>query len=275
MKKHLVIIVLLLFSFLFFHPSLARAKEYASSYDVTYNVLENGLTRVEYVVDLTNTTSKLYNTSYKLLLGFDNVQNVEASDRLGKITPLVSQENGIYTIFLKFNDKVVGIGKTLRFKISFDTTDIVQNSGKIWEVNIPGIAKDNNYEKYNVHVKVLGFLGLPTYIKPQIDGSLDFSKEQLEESGISIAFGDNQIYTFNLKYHLKNPNLFPVTTQIALPPTTNYQEVIIDEITPRPLNAIRDFDGNWLAKYSLKSSEIKDIVVKGKAKFHCIRDMKS
>lgn len=265
MKKYLPFISLLLFFFIF--PSCVWAKDYTSSYDVTYNVLENGATHVEYVVDLTNTASKVYNTSYKLSLGLDNIQNVQASDKLGSINPIVVKKDDGYTISLRFNDKVVGIGKTLRFKVSFNTKDIIQNNGNILEINIPGIAKENNYSKFDVHVNVPLFLGSPTYVKPKsISQKLDFNKEQLEKSGISIAFGDYQIYTFNLKYHLKNPNLFPVKTQVALPPSTNYQEVFIEKIGPKPLSVIRDADGNWLAQYSLKSSEKIDVSVKGKAK---------
>ena len=65
---------------------------------------------------------------------------------------------------------------------------------------------------------------------------------------------------------MKNPNLFPVKTEIALPPTTNYQEVQVQEIDPKPQNVIEDSDGNWLAQYVLAPSKKIDIRVKGKAK---------
>ena len=40
-------------------------------------------------------------------------------------------------IEITFNNKVVGLDKKLAFTISFDTLDITQKSGKIWDINIP------------------------------------------------------------------------------------------------------------------------------------------
>ncbi|KKQ38292.1 MAG: Transglutaminase domain protein, partial [Candidatus Levybacteria bacterium GW2011_GWC2_37_7] len=99
-----------------------------------------------------------------------------------------------------------------------------------------------------------------------INNNLIFTKEELGESGISISFGKEQIYNFNLLYHLKNSNLFPVKTEIALPPSTNYQDVQIFSIEPNPQNVTRDIDGNWLAQYILAPGKKIDITVNGKAK---------
>jgi transglutaminase-like putative cysteine protease len=113
-------------------------------------------------------------------------------------------------------------------------------------------------------------LGKPTYIKPNnvklINNNLSFTKQDLGNSGISLSFGDEQIFDFNLAYHLENPNLFSVNTEIALPPSTNYQDVEIDSIIPEPSNVTRDADGNWLAQYTLTSGKKINIEVKGKAK---------
>src|SRR3989338_9012388 len=144
------------------------------------------------------------------------------------------------------------------------------NGGKI----TPQISKNddgNNIEiVFNVNVIVPKFLGNPVYIKPDTgkphDNNLIFTKEELGESGISMSFGKEQIYNFNLLYHLKNSNLFPVKTEIALPPSTNYQDVQIFSIEPSPQNVTRDIDGNWLAQYILAPGKKIDITVNGKAK---------
>lgn len=258
--------VFIFFFFIFAYPSYA-SKSYESSYDVLYKILEDGTAHSSFTVDLTNKTSKTYTTSYKLTLGFADIYNIKASDPDGIIIPVVTKENNAYTISLVFNKKVAGIGKKLRFNVSFDTKDIVQKNGNILEVNIPGISNQNDFSSFNVTVEVPKSFGEPTYIKPdQPTQSLKFNKKQLGKSGISIAFGDYQVYKFDLLYHLKNTNLFPINTEIALPPSTNYQKVAIEDITPKPIDVTLDFDGNWLAKYSLKPGEKKDIKVKGKAK---------
>ncbi len=48
-----------------------------------------------------------------------------------------------------------------------------------------------------------------------------------------------------------------------MPPSTNYQEIFITEINPRPINVIRDKDGNWLAEYKLFPAQKLDIIVNG------------
>ena len=270
MKKALIIFSFFIYFFYFSLSSVFAQTNFKTDYNVAYNVLENALTHVTFDVTLTNQTSQYYASSYAIQVGFENIENVLASDSQGKIVPKVTKNNDGNNIELTFNDRVVGLDKKLTFKISFDTKDIAQKSGKIWDINIPGLAKQIEYNSFNVKVIVPKFLGNPSYIKPDIgkfDGAnLNFTKEELGESGISISFGNEEIYEFDLLYHLKNPNLFPVKTEIALPPTTNYQEVQVQEIDPKPQNVIEDSDGNWLAQYVLAPSKKIDIRVKGQAK---------
>lgn len=232
--------------------------------------MDNALTHVTFDITLTNTTSQYYASSYSIQVGFKDIQNVLASDSGGKMTPNISKDSDGNSIGVSFNDKVVGLSKKLNFEISFDTTDIAQKSGNIWDINIPGLAQQNIYNSFNVKVVVPKSLENPSFIKPDtgklLDGNLNFTKEELGESGISISFGKEQIYNFDLSYHLKNSNLFPIETEIALPPSTNYQTVQIDNIVPRPENVTEDADGNWLAQYVLSAGKEIDIAATGKAK---------
>lgn len=246
------------------------ASNFITDYQVTYNVLENALTHVTFNVALTNRSSQYYASSYSIQVGFKNIENVLASDSDGRIIPVVAKSDDGNNIEITFNKKIVGLDKKLSFTISFDTPDIAQKEGVIWDINIPGLAKQIEYEIFNVKVIVPKFLGNPSYIKPDIGKfngtNLNFTKDDLGESGISISFGEAEIYSFDLAYHLKNSNLFPVKTEIALPPSTNYQDVEITDINPNPQNVIQDIDGNWLAQYILAPSKKMDIKVKGKAK---------
>jgi len=265
MKK--ILVSLLIFFVLLILPSKAFASDnFSTSYNVNYQVLDSGTTHVTFNISLTNKTSQFYASSYKIQVGFTHLNNVRASDPNGQIVPTVFQVPSGNSIEVNFNDKVVGKDNTLTFNLSFDTDDIVQRQGSIWEVNIPGISNQNDFSDFKAHVSVPSYLGSPTYIKPeQPTKNLDFTRDQLGTSGISIAFGDRQTYGFSLAYHLENTNLFPIKTEIALPPTTNYQDMEIDSIDPKPLNVTVDQDGNWLAQYTLLPSTKKEIVVKGKA----------
>jgi len=262
------LLCLLLF-IVFPQSTYAETGNYATSYHVTYTVDDDGLAHAVMNIGLTNLTSKYYASSYKLKIGFTDITNVKASDRTGPITPvLVKFEDG-YQIELPFNDKVVGIGNTINFTLAFDLKSIARKNGTVPEISIPATAGQENFADFLITVKTPTSFGRAVITRPTSDnGSLTFSKKQLGKAGVQINFGDKQHYAYNLRYHLKNNNVFPIRTEIALPPTTNYQESIVESISPKPLNVIMDPDGNWLAQYSLAPSQKIEVTVKGKATVH-------
>src|SRR3989344_4676115 len=270
MRKYLFFFVLLYF-FGFIRPSfIFSASNFTTDYNTEYNVLENGNANVIFNVTLTNKTSKFYASSYSIKVGFKNITDVVARDASGIIKSRIVKTDDGNSIELVFNKKVVGLNQKRLFSVSFSTQEIAQKSGMVWDINIPGLARQNEFRNFNVKVTVPKTLGAPSYIKPNIhalDGNVfSFTKEELGESGISISFGKEEIYEFDLSYHLRNNNLFPVKTEIALPPSTNYQDVTIEKIAPEPLNVVKDQDGNWLAKYTLSPSKELEIKVTGKAR---------
>jgi len=260
-------IVFIFFSLFLTFPNFAFASpNFTTDYHVTYTVDQKGITHAELKGTLTNTTTQYYASSYKMQLGFDNITNVNAYDPDGPIAPTVTKNDDGYSIGLAFNKKAVGMGSRLPFTITFETPTIAQRYGKIWEINIPGIANPNDFTSFSVDVKTPSSFGKPIYIKPsQASNSLSFTKEQLGKSGISIAVGEKQHYAFSLTYHLQNDNVYPIRTEIALPPSTNYQEVFLTDISPRPSNVITDADGNWLAQYSLLPTQKLNITATGVA----------
>ncbi|HET9947053.1 MAG TPA: hypothetical protein VFQ63_03250, partial [Patescibacteria group bacterium] len=227
MRKLLIGLVFLFSFFTIVAPSFADSN-FSTTFDGTYSVKDNGLTHVVFQTTLVNTSDKYYATSYTLKLGFTDIQNVYASDPDGILTPALKTTPDGQEITFTFRHKAIGLGSKLPFTFSFDTTNVAVKNGSIWEVNIPGLADMNDFSDFSVHVVVPGDFGQPVYTKPDVGTGLTFTKTQLGKSGISIAFGNKQIYHMNLSYHLKNNQVFPVTTEIALPPTTNYQNVYID-----------------------------------------------
>lgn len=263
MKK---IFFLLLWSvcFLFFARTCFAESNFNTTFDVTYSVSEDGNTHALFQGSLQNATDAYYASSYSLQTGFNTMTNIIASDNNGSIQPAIKKTTTGNAITLPFNYKAIGLGSTVHFSFSFDTPDVAKHVGNIWEINIPGIANTTDFSSFTVHLRVPQSFGTPSYIKPvQIGSSLDFTKDILGNGGISLAFGQQQTYGFNLTYHIRNDQLFPVTTEIALPPTTNYQQVAIDSITPKPNNVTLDKDGNWLAQYSLLPSQKMSVVAKG------------
>jgi hypothetical protein len=268
-----ILLGLLFFSFF---PKIAFAdSNFSTDYNVTYTINQNATTHVDINADLTNLTPDYYASSYSVDLGFKDVENVSAHDSGGTITPKITQTDKGTTIGLNFNTRTTGYKVQKNFDIAFDTNEVAQNFNQIWDINIPGVANQADFSTFNVHVLYPASLGNPAYIKPTLSSTnvqngnqLDFTKQDLGSSGISISFGNYQIYNFNLAYHLANKNYFPISTEIALPPITNYQDVEIDSLNPKPTNVKLDADGNWLAQYTLAPYKKMDVVAVGKVKVY-------
>ncbi len=255
-------IFLLLFLLL---PSKTLANSrFSVSVDTTYSVSDTGLTHVLVNGTVTNTTDVYYAANYIIQFGFSDIEHIHASDRNGMIQPQVKKTSGGNAITIPFHAIAYGKDKQTSFTFSFDTTDVAKRVGTIWEINIPGIGDQTEFSDFNVHVQVPQSFGSPAYSKPIITGnSLDYDKNSLGSSGVSLAFGTTQVYNYSLQYEIKNSYLFPITTEIALPPSTNYQEVTLDDINPKPDSIALDADGNWLATYYLYPSQKITAIAKG------------
>ncbi len=264
MIKRLFLLLIFLVGFAFFTSQAHAESNFAASYKVNYTVNINGTTHAVFTISLKNKTDKYFASSYTLKVGFPTISNVKASDPNGGISPNIKRMEDGQEISLTFNKDALGKNASIPFTISFDTPDIATQNGSIWEVNIPGLANQNDFEDFEVSVGVPSSFGQPLFVKPDTGSkSLTFSKNQLGKSGISIAFGTKQTYAFSLNYHIRNNHLFPLKTEIALPPNTSYQHVSISDISPKPLSVREDQDGNWLAAYSLTPSQIMTVTVKG------------
>src|SRR3989344_6511418 len=168
MKKIIFLLGIFFLFILLFASKIYAASNFSTDYDIKYKVFENENTHVEINITLTNQTSTFYASSYKIQVGFSDIQNVKAFDPDGNILNKVTKGNEEQTIEVNFNRKVTGEGGKLNFNISFDTKQVAQKSGNIWEVNIPGFAAQSDYATLSVQVTVPQNFGKASYIKPQV-----------------------------------------------------------------------------------------------------------
>lgn len=267
------------FSLFFLLPSGVWAEEdkyFSSDYELLFEVDESGVTRVLETVKLINLTTEYYASSSELTINSTDLGDIEAFDSRGPIRTEVQELNGQTKIKVYFKEKIVGKGEVLVWKLSYQTDEIASFGGGIWEINIPGMVGFDPMNGYRVLLKVPRSFGEPIYIKPEI------LKPEVKElgdrfvffwdnsgafgSGVSLAFGAVRRLNFDLFYHLKNEKLYTVKTEMALPPSTSYQEVFLASIDPGPINVREDEDGNWLALYEIAPNEELKIRVQGKAR---------
>ncbi len=247
--------------FLFQTPqsSYAQEADFVVDADLDYEVFATGDVHVTQNITLTNKKEFVYAPTYSISLRLKNIKNIRSSNSKGEIPYKLeegSQDEKIITV--EFPERVVGVGAANNFTISFVTSDYLKKAGEVYTVALPATSNVSDFNKYSVQVKVPPEFKSPSISKPDIgqtsqNNLYEFQKSDVLESGVHMVFGDKQYYRFKLSYHLENKNLFPIKTEIALPSDTAYQNVIFENISPKPDLVYKDEDGNTLASYSLPS----------------------
>lgn len=264
MRKILLIFFVLL-SF-FFSPKTIHAQDnFDISTEANYTVNEFGVTTIVQSITIVNKKEFIYTPSYKIVTGLKDISSLSVFNSNGAIPYDVKKVGDENEINISFLEKSVGLLKSTTFTVSFETHEIAKKRGSIWEIDIPGLSNPNDYSSYNVSLTVPPSFGKVSVIKPpnKFNGNvLSFDKKAIGESGIFVLFGDSQIYKMSLTYHISNPNLFPIKTEIALPPDTAYQDIYLNSLDPKPLNVYNDQDGNWLAVYGMPPKSQKTVVAK-------------
>ena len=275
MRKFFIFLFFLSLSIINYQLSISSAyaaEEFLTRFTSTYDISAEGVARVTHYVELTNRLSEVSASEYALTIGSTRIKDVTAHSPAGVQTSITTGENSTI-INLKFDTPIVGKNQTHRFEISYTNLDIATKSGRVLEVNIPKMGNSNEIEDYAVVVKVPASFDAPSLMAPvtksitQSSGQqiLRYGKNQLSGKGISILFGDHQVYDFTLRYTLENPSLSQVTTTIAIPPDTSYQKMYYHSLEPQPTNVVVDEDGNWLAKYSLAPKQTQEVRATGLA----------
>jgi transglutaminase-like putative cysteine protease len=270
-KAIAVFFVSLFFLLLGTKESLAL-NEFSIDSTVRYNVQDSGRTIVSHDLILENNFSTLYATTYTLSLQNIDAQNVRAAYENGtQIQSEAIKAEDKINIKVTFPDAVVGQGEQRHFLIYYENSGFAQRTGEVWEISIPKLSDAESFRSYNVELFIPASFGLEAYISPNAKNTSQddngriykFSEEQLTQTGITAGFGQFQVFSFNLSYHLENPLSRSSETGIAIPPDTAFQKVYFDSITPTPNDVVIDEDGNWIAMYNLKPRERIDVMVRG------------
>jgi hypothetical protein len=266
-KKLLLVLFLLILS-----VKTSHAKEnYKTDMVIDYDISEEGITDVKHSITIENVSSELYSTSYSLVL--DNIIPLDpkANYQKQEIDVLTLNDNNKITLRVNFPDSVAGIKKARNFEIIYKVDSIATRAGEVWEISIPRLSDASSFRSYLVRLSVPQSFGNEAFISPKADYVViknnkrvyTYSNLDVKESGINLGFGEFQVFSFNINYHLENPLKKSVEAKIAIPPDTAFQKVFYESINPLPKNIERDQDGNWLAEYLLEPRDRIDIKITG------------
>ncbi|MBX4205804.1 transglutaminase domain-containing protein, partial [Candidatus Microgenomates bacterium] len=143
-------------------------------------------------------------------------------------------------------------------------------TGEVWEISIPKLSQTESFSSYTVKLSVPSSFGQLAYVSPEADRVEGdgkkiyvFDKNTISKTGVTAAFGQFQVFEFDLTYHLENPLGKAAIAEIAIPPDTAYQKVTYSSLTPEPQTVTIDNDGNWIAIYKLKPRERIDVKAQG------------
>jgi len=270
--KYLLTLAFIAF-FLILSTLLSKAEnEFLVDSVVRYVVQDSGQTEVLHDITVENNFSTLYATTYTLSLENIDTKDISAKDDKGVVLKTdVTQESDKTNIKITFPDAVVGKGLKRHFIVSYLNKNFAVRTGEVWEVSVPRLADTDSYRNYSVSLFIPNSFGLEAYISPQAQSSslsdqgktYLFSKEQIVQTGITAGFGQFQVFSFNLSYHLENPLGKNAQTEISLPPDTAFQKIYFEKIEPRPSEVKIDTDGNWIAVYNLSGRQRVDVAVAG------------
>jgi len=269
--------VLIFFTFVFTISEAQAQEQFETSYNIIYEVNSEGITTVTQNIEIENAEEDVLATTYSVTVKQMEIFNVRGEDTAGKLDIDMkrdSEKNAI-TLSTPLNEKVIGKGRKNELTIIYETKDLANKVGNIWNVSLPKTANLDDVKNYKATIKIPAEFGPEVFVSPkpkETDNengyiTYRFSKEELSGKNVTAAFGTNQILNFKLNFHLQNTEFFPTKQEIALPPSLKgQQEIYYESLEPAPSRIYEDTDGNLLAVYRLKPKSDLQIQLKGSAK---------
>src|SRR3990167_9372248 len=167
LAKFLSVFILAALGNLVFSTRVFALATFATDYVITYDINEQGLTNVTFNIAQKNNLSTVYATSFSLSLSQTNLKNIVVRDAAGSINPQISQTENVTNINFDFINKVVGKDKINQFSIQYDSADIANKQGSVWEINIPKLETNENTNNQQIILRVPSVFGQPAYIDPK------------------------------------------------------------------------------------------------------------
>lgn len=258
--KRLISLLYLLAS-LFTAGQVSAASEFTTNLKSSYTVEASGLTSVTHEISLQNNLAHIYATSYTLSINSDELTSISARDEIGALEVSSEIKDGLTTMNVALSRPKIGKDQTKTILITYKTQNIAEIIGDTKTINIPRLGKANEAESYTRIVRIEGIGNQKSLIYPppqSVSAEGKFTQYSFvghQNDSLSLIFGESVTYELGLTYELKNKELSSSVSELALPPDTGYQHVVLSKVTPSPSEIVVDQDGNWLARYPLKSQE--------------------
>ena len=250
----------------------AEASQFIIDYKSEYSIDESGEAEVVHNATITNLQNDVIPMNYTLSAMDSDIYDVSAETNGKETEPRLKQDENSTNITVTIKDYSIGEGRQNQITIKYKSKGVAVKSGNIWNIYIPKIQIPDDTTAYDVKMSVPESFGSKVFLTPEptIEKKEDsknvfyFTKDTLESTGISAAFGGFQPVNFKIKYQIKNDSILPAIKKIAIPADIErYQNVSYEKINPKPFKVRYDEDDNFIAYYILKPKQKKEIEVIG------------
>lgn len=248
------------------------AEPFAVAIDTQVTLSDQHPPQVQHAYHITNRTPTQYIKQFALHLPFPNVREIKVTNSAQK--PLafdLQPESNAMGIRVTFDQPVIGAEKVTNFFVSYPLTESLVNTGNTKHFRWPA-QQNTTSQKHTLKVVAPTAWGEPHLLTPNTNKTASSSATIVNTSDVSqptsILFGDQQAYSFQLRYTLSNQSTSTSETQVTLPPDTATQTITLTDLDPQPTNITTDRDGNWIATYTLEGERQQTILINGQAVEH-------
>ena len=265
-----IIFLLLLTAFLK-PPSLFAESSFTTDQKIVYTLDNQNNASVTHTITLQNNLSLVFAKEYIITLPVPINDTITGNDASGSIIKEIKKTDTATVIYLQFKNPSIGRNAQTNFQINYHLNKIVTTKGLTRELELPTAPVSDTTEISIIAPTTFGQLSYsslkPTQTISHVDTQqIDFKYTLQNSKKILVAFGNNQLFDFQLSYYLSNPTDKAVVKEIPIPPTTPSQKVTLKTINPSPNSITQDGDGNWLAHYQLAPFANNTIQVDGQVK---------
>lgn len=256
MKKLIIFVVSVLY-FIRYTPDAHAINEFSTSYDSTYVFNPDGKAQINHEITLKNNIAHIYPREYTIAVRDSNLNDITVQVNQTSEIPKIEKTEMLTTINIPITHPSIGKDQLTVIEIRYNSSSLAEKIGSTYTITIPKAQKGNESESFVRRISV------PQDYPPHSQSSL--TPQSIEEKegrryytyighgseNLTLLLGNSVTYHLSLLYELKNNTNNNGFTEIALPPDTNYQKIILNDLNPKPSEIVVDQDGNWLARYPI------------------------
>lgn len=202
-------------------------------------------------------------TYYTLTLAQNNIEpQIYSVTENKKLEATVYNRSNSTDILIDFENAIVSPNRPYEVSISYSYQYL---DGNVIDL----LSKVQDSVTENVTVKYPKEFGESSWISDQpeeIKSNTDsyiLNISKPDSTSIKIIFDQGIVYGFNISKSLNNNSDYSSQYELLLPPDTQFQKLIIDNIEPKPSQSIMDNNGNYLLIYTLEPNSNTDVKISG------------